>query len=105
MKPVDVAGHAMLGELHNDLYMVGPFDGPDGPVQVYLRNGYGIALGRTWYGNDEYPVVASIKSDGSMTGWAYAWDAHPAFAGQSSERNCDPDRAREILAYLKERTA
>lgn len=104
MKPVDVAGHAMLGPLHNDLYMIGPLQSTSGPVQLFLRNGYGVSLGRTWYDNDDYPTVAPIKRNpDSAAGFDYAWDAHPAFADvQFSERNCDADRARAILTHMKE---
>jgi hypothetical protein len=105
MEPVTVAGHVMLGELHNELEMVGPHGGPGGPVQLYLRNGYGIFLRPTWYEGDPLPVVAPIKKDDSAIGWNYAWDAHPLFFGQCSERGCDVDRAREILVHLKEHTA
>ena len=105
MTPEQVAGHVMLTDLHNDLVMVGPFvNGDKSAVQVFLKNGYGISLATSRYG-DEFPIVAPVwEDDTDKFGYRFAWIKHPDFAGMStpdSERDCTPERAYEILAYFK----
>lgn len=104
MEPAYVAGHVMLTDLHNDVYMEGVYkSGAGTAVQVFLRNGYGISLATSDYGGDTLPLVAPIVKDPtSETGWTHAWDKHPDFSDiMDSQRGCDVERAREILAHLK----
>ena len=102
MEPITVAGHVMLTDLHNDLYMVGPYETGNGTaVQLYLKNGYGISLATSSYG-DTLPIVAPVrrKEDGTEE-FTFAWLAHPDFELLDSERGCDVQRAYDILMHLK----
>jgi hypothetical protein len=106
MDPVTVAGHVMLTDLHNDLYMVGPYrTGTGTAVQLFLNNGYGISLGTSDYAGDTFPLVAPIrKNEDGTEDFTYAWTAHPDFTSVShSERGGTVERAREILTYLREK--
>lgn len=103
MEPITVAGHVMLTDLHNDLYMVGPYKtGTGTAVQLYLKNGYGISLTTSEYG-DAFPFVGPIRgSEDGAEDFTFAWLAHPDFTGtQHSERGCDVERAYKILKHLK----
>lgn len=104
MDPVTVAGHVLLTDLHNDLYMVGPYKTGNGTaVQLFLNNGYGISLGTSHYESDTFPLVAPIrKNEDGTEDFTYAWTAHPDFtAVPCSERGGTVERAHEILTHLK----
>ena len=107
MEPMTVAGHVSLTDLNNDLCVVGPYETSKGTaVQVFLENGYGISLATSLYDGDEFPLVAPVrKNEDGTESFTYAWEAHPDFASGTgvpfSERGCDPERAHQILSYLK----
>lgn len=50
MEPIKLAGHVSAGELHNDVYVVGPTQTGYGTgVRIFLTNGYGISVATSSY--------------------------------------------------------
>ena len=105
MTPEQVVGHVILTGLHNDLHIVGPVvlgDGKRTAVQVYLKNGYGVLLSTSLYGEFDFPFAVPIqKVTESGPGYRFAFGAHPDFSVIFSENDCTPYRVHQILSHLK----